>query len=114
SPERARQSANSSASWREGRRTPCSIFLIVSTAQKACCANASWVRSRALLSRRKRRPNDMSRFTICPSDDCCNPEQPKYAAWFGGTRPALSSFLSSLSSNVGTAHVLQYPQKQAI
>src|SRR5512138_2441839 len=34
SPARPRQSANCSAIWREGRRTPASIFLMVSTAEE--------------------------------------------------------------------------------
>src|SRR6266508_5035315 len=47
------------------RRTPASIFLMVATAQYACCASASWVRSRALRSRCSRRPNDASWSTVC-------------------------------------------------
>jgi hypothetical protein len=54
------QSASCTASWREGRRSPCSSFLIVSVAQKTYCTSASWVRSRARLCRRNRRPNGSS------------------------------------------------------
>ena len=55
---RFRASASWAASWREGRRSPCSNFLIVAAAQKTCCASACWVRSCALRSRRRCWPNN--------------------------------------------------------